>query len=126
MVKITYEPWEEIIIHEIVEKKPEDLFTILVKQIQGIGSAGMQPFITWAEGIAFIIEPLPDTEEVIADKMKGKINFSAVHFARIPKYQAEIKCNVDRLEHTIQLIKVETPMVIQIAKFLKDDKWKEK
>jgi hypothetical protein len=125
LVKIAYKPWEEIIIHEIVEKSPEELFVLLVRQIQGIGSAGMQPAVTWAEGIAFTIAPLPDTEEVIAEQLEGKLHYSTVQFARVPTYHAEMKCNVDRLEHTIQLIKVETPMLIQLAKYLKDDKWKE-
>lgn len=73
MVKITYMPCKEMIIHEIIESEKNELFNLISQGIQASGSAGAQAWIQWAEGIAFVMEYFPDTEEVMAEKMMEKI-----------------------------------------------------
>lgn len=48
MVKITYMPIKEIVIHEIIESENNELFQLISQGIQASGSAGAQAWIQWA------------------------------------------------------------------------------
>ena len=88
MVEFEYQPWKKIIIHEIVEFPP-DYF--LDNQAMSAPEGGRSPPLHWANGIIFVRIPLPPTEDVIAEQIKGTIHWSSLHFGRMRKYQKEIK-----------------------------------
>ncbi|MFC1755402.1 hypothetical protein ACFL96_18765 [Thermoproteota archaeon] len=125
MVKITYMPIKEIVIHEITESENNELFKIISQGIQASGSAGAQPWIQWAEGIAFITEFFPDSEEVLADKITGKIHMIGINFTRIDKFESEIQIKSNEMGQTIRLFDVShNDNLVKIAKYLKSNKWK--
>jgi hypothetical protein len=88
MVEFEYQPWKKIIIHEIVEFPP-DYF--LDNAARAAPEGGTSPPLQWAKGIIFIRTPLPPTEDVVGEQIKGIIHWSALHFGRMRRYQKEIK-----------------------------------
>ncbi len=40
MVTITYRPWNELVIHEIIENSPEELYSFVIRQTMAMGGAG--------------------------------------------------------------------------------------
>ncbi|MBI2936840.1 MAG: hypothetical protein HYY22_01405 [Thaumarchaeota archaeon] len=123
MVKISYRPWEQIIIHEIIEETPQALYSMLVQQMLASGAAGMTPTINWVDGVVLIISALPDTPEVIKDKLNGILHYSAVTFARVPSYQHVTPVTVNNNTYQIRLHKIENnDNFIELAKLLKGRK----
>ena len=88
MVEFEYQPWKKIIIHEIVEFPP-DYF--LDNAAMTAPEGGRSPPLRWAKGILFVNAPLPPTEDVINEQIKGTIHWSSLHCGRMRKYQKEVK-----------------------------------
>lgn len=84
MVEIIYEPWKTIVIHEIVQY---DLQASIQLQSLGVQSGQTGRPVYWVNGVAFVHRPMPSTEEVIKENMQGKIHWSSLIFAFMPKYQ---------------------------------------
>jgi hypothetical protein len=89
LVKITYEPYTEVVIKEYTYyPKPEVLAATLAHCIQ----IGQPAVILWCEGVAFIPMALPpDTETVAKEYLAGRIIWSSVAFTLMPNYQQAIK-----------------------------------
>ncbi|MCP8307473.1 MAG: hypothetical protein H3Z53_07340 [archaeon] len=83
MVKVIYAPWEEVIIHELIQYSLEDLVKI---RSLGTPPGGLSRNLLWAEGIAFIHSTMPPTPDVIKEQLQHKIHLSAVEFAPMPKF----------------------------------------
>ena len=43
MVKITFTPTKELVIHEISEKRPDEFYTLMIQQASGSGSRRYHP-----------------------------------------------------------------------------------
>lgn len=79
MVKISFEPAGELVIHEIVSVSQMDLLR------ERVTPAGTMP-LYWANGVLFSFSSLPLTDDVVKDYMKGKIHWLEVHYAKMDKY----------------------------------------
>lgn len=88
MVEFEYQPWEKIIIHEIVEYPMEFFFT---QATLGIPEGGVGRPLNWSNGIVFINTVVQPTEDVIKEQLKGIIHWASLYFGRMRKYQKEIK-----------------------------------
>lgn len=84
MVEIIYEPWKTIVIHEIVQY---DLQMLINLHSLGVQSGQLGRPINWANGVAFEHNAMPPTDEVIKEQIQGKIHWSHLSFAFMPKYQ---------------------------------------
>ncbi|MGD0330186.1 MAG: hypothetical protein ABSB40_07015 [Nitrososphaeria archaeon] len=124
MIKITYQHWKELVIHEIIEYKPEEFFASVVQAILSRGSEYNIPQLNWVDGVILSISPFPDTPEIIEDKLKGIIHYAAVEFALYPNYKPEVIVEKSGSRH-IKLKKFENnPIFTQLAKFLKEGSYK--
>lgn len=88
MVKVTFFPLQEIVVHEVIEHKIQDLVKLRVLGLK-VGETA-QPLL-WAEGIVFSRNTIPPTEDVIRDQLKGIIHFSVVEWAPMPTYRNVLK-----------------------------------
>lgn len=119
MAEIEYRPWKRIVIHEVHELTPKDFFEGLVSaaEAQKLGAA---PVVQWADGIAFVFQPMPDTENVLNDKVNGILHYNIVQFART-SYYPEKKVTWQGRDHTVRMNKNEKNAdFINLAKFLSD------
>jgi hypothetical protein len=88
LVKITIKPWQEIVVHEVIQHDINDFLKI---RALGFESRQLAQPLMWAEGILFSRVTLPHTDDVIKEQMQGVIHFSSVEFAAMPEYQKELK-----------------------------------
>ena len=79
MVRISFSPAEELVVHEVVEMGKEVLL------LERITPAGNMP-LYWCGGIVFSFSSIPMTDEVVKEYLKGRIHWAEVHFARLEKY----------------------------------------
>jgi len=84
MVRITYKPWDEIIIHETIEHSLDDLIKLLSV---GAPPGSLGHALLWANGIAFTHEGMPMTADVSREQLLGRVHWSNVRFAPMSEYK---------------------------------------
>ena len=84
MVNFIFEPWNTVVIHEIVRYDIQDL---VQRQGLGVQAGQLGRGINWANGVAFRHSTIPATDEIIQEQLQGKIHWSYLAFALLPKYQ---------------------------------------
>ena len=84
MVKVTFQTWNEVIIHETIQDTNE---IMIRSQCIGVPAEGLARPLNWAEGVLFRHINMPPTEDVIREQLKGKVHWNSVHFALMPVYK---------------------------------------
>jgi hypothetical protein len=118
MAKITYMPWQEVILHAITELENKEFFEAIVVAGYNPNNPNAFPIVTWIDGIAFTVAYFPDTEDSVREKMQGKIH-GMVIFTKIA-----FRENYP-LSNTIKVIltkRVDDPTFFDIVDFLKSFK----
>ncbi len=119
MVKITYAPWQEVVVHEVMELDNKRFFEEIIKQLLAGGGAGMVPSVHWVGGIAFLPVPFPDSEYIDREKEKGNLHFAAVTFTRM-EYKPEVSVSVGGNAYSVRLQNSEiSPIFSDLAGYLK-------
>ena len=113
-IKIIYKPAKEIIILDYFQFSMEKLNQMFARIIQ----SGLPISAQWAEGVLFVYFSLvPDTNELMENYLKGRIFWSSVSFALMPKYTSSIK--VSGIE--VPVIDVsDHPVLKETAKWLRE------
>ena len=120
MVKISYEPWDQIVVHEIIVRDSEELFTSVIMQALASG-VQIVPSVAWWDGVAFTFAHFPDTDDIVRDKLKGTIHYSSVSYATYPDYKPEVPVKIGTSSYPIKLQKAgSNPTLVELVKFLKD------
>jgi len=84
LVRVVYAPWEEIVIHEAIKHSLDDLGNM---QTLGVQPGALSRNLLWAEGVVFIHEDMPPTAGVVREQLQGRIHWSSVRFAPMPKHR---------------------------------------
>lgn len=122
MPKITFEPVEEIVVHQILEYDNKSFFEDVMRQNLSTGQLSVIPSVNWIDGIAFSIWRFPDTDDVVREALEGKIHFFAVSFTRLP-FQTHFSINLANQDIRVPLRKVENnPNFVALVNYLKDFK----
>ena len=87
MVEFEHQPWEKIIVHEVV-KYPLDHF--IIKHSMG-AEGGIGAPLNWANGVVFEHGPVRPTDDVITEQLKGVIHWSFLHYGLMPEYKKEVE-----------------------------------
>ncbi len=87
MTKITFQPWAEIIVHETIKRDLKDLVKLKTLYFK---TGQITEVFLWAEGVVFVRTPMPPTDDVVRDQLKGVIHYSSVEYAKMPKYRKTI------------------------------------
>ncbi len=87
-LEIIIEPWNQLVIHEVLELRFEDWVTQIIASARSAG--GGIPTIFWAGGISFHFATFPDTDTIVQEKLKGKIHYSSVTFAIKEKFEKQV------------------------------------
>lgn len=104
MVKITYKPWEEIIIHEAIEYSFEEFINI---RSVDVPTGGLGKPLLWAEGVVFVRFIMPLSPEMIKENLEGRIHTSGIEWALMPQFRnfvdifaTKVKIPIPRLNLT--------------------------
>ena len=87
-MEIIIEPWNQLVIHEVLELRFEDWVTQIIASARSAG--GGIPTIFWAGGVSFHFATFPDTDTIVQEKLKGRIHYSSVTFAIKEKFEKQI------------------------------------
>lgn len=79
MVKITFSPLQEIVVHEVVEITRDDLLR------ERITPAGNMP-LYWCDSMLFSFSSLPMTRDVVREYLDGRIHWAELHYSKMDKY----------------------------------------
>ena len=116
---MTFSPYEELILHEIVELDERVLLEEMVRQAL-TSPVHAEPTVNWIDEVAFVYSPLPPTEDVIKEGLNGRVHYASVMFAKMP-YQAQIPVKLGNQEYSVRLRKADrNPTLMALGKFLKD------
>ena len=119
-LKITYTPYQELIIHEIIEQSNPNIFFEDIVRLALSGAHQVQPSINWIDGVALFIAPMQPTEEVVRENLAGRIHYASVLFTRTD-YQPQIAVKIGSQVFTVRLRKAgDNPTLVDLASFLKD------
>lgn len=101
MVRITYSPIDELVIHEAVEVPKADLLR------ERITPSGNMP-LYWCNGILFSFSSLPMTDDIVKDYLKGKIHWLEIHFSKEPKYTPILTLNEEEYKAIMNIRVIDT------------------
>ncbi len=119
MVKVTYSPIRELVVHEIIEQDGKIFYEDMVRQALA-SPVHAEPTINWAEGVAFVVSPMPPTEDIVKENLEGRVHFAAVMFTRTP-YQNQILVKIGNQDYSARLRKADNNQtMLALAKFLND------
>jgi len=117
-VEIKFEPFREIVIMERNFFATPDDIARFVSVIAGGKPAGLY----WAEGIVFLYFPLPASTEAAAKALieEGKVYWTFVGYAPMPKYQQTIETREKIIVPVIDMSA--NSMFRKVANWLKEQK----
>ena len=117
-ITIKYEPFREIVIMEQTRFATPDDMARFTSVIAGGKLAGLY----WAEGVVFLYFPLPPSNTAVARMLieSGKVYWTFVGYALMPKYQTTIETKEKMIVPVIDI----SPnlMLRKIAQWLKEQK----
>ena len=88
-MEIRFEPWKELVIHEVLEREWNDWADAIINNLKA-GGGGI-PTLSWADGIVFQAVPLPPTEKVVEEQIKGILHYSNATFALKSNYEKSVR-----------------------------------
>ena len=122
LVKITYTPYQELILHEIIEQTNPAAFFEDIVRLALSNPQQVEPSINWINGIAFFVAPLQPTPEVVKENLAGKVHYGSVLFTKT-EFKPQISVKIGNQEYTVRLRKADdNPTLVALATFLKDFK----
>ncbi|MGI0100810.1 MAG: hypothetical protein ACREBH_03805 [Candidatus Micrarchaeaceae archaeon] len=101
MVKISYSPIKELVVHEAVKVDFDDL-------MRGrITPAGNMP-LYWCDGVVFSFNSMPMSRDIIRDYLQGTIHWMEVHYSDMKKYEPVLELNDEQYKATIHVRVIDT------------------
>jgi len=88
MVEFEYQPWKKISVHEVVKLTLEHF---LSGHSLGVQEGGIGRPILWVDGIIFEHGLFRDTDDIIREKLEGKVHWSVLNYGTLEKHQSEFK-----------------------------------
>ena len=115
MVRVTFRPSEELIIHESTLHSLADLTKLCSVGVQPGGLAGP---LSWAEGVVFRFSRMAPTDEIFKELLQGKVHWNVVEWALMPQYKQVIP--LEEINAKIPVINACTTTILcEAAKALK-------
>ena len=111
MVKITFSPATELVVHEVVEMEKDALL------LERITPSGNMP-LYWCGGIVFSFSSVPMTEEIVREYLRGRIHWLEVHFARMEKYVPAISFEPEEYKSTMTVRVIDTSASLLHKEFI--------
>jgi hypothetical protein len=116
LVRVTFRPSEELIIHESILHSLADLTKLCSVGVQPGGLAGP---LSWAEGVVFRFSRMAPTDEIFKELLQGKVHWNVVEWALMPQYKQVIP--LEEINAKIPVINVSTTAILcEVAKALKE------
>jgi hypothetical protein len=120
-MKITYEPFKEVIIKECVGyKNLQDLLFIFAQ----LRASGQPVSLNWAKGVVFALSSLPpSTDQLVKEYLDGRLYIANASFALMPDYKDAVNYVAGGQQMPIPVINASDNVALcEIAEWLKAQK----
>ncbi len=118
MVKISYSPIKELVVHEVVSVERDDL-------LRGrITPAGNMP-LYWCDGILFSFNSMPMTRDLVKEYLEGTIHWMEVHYTHMKNYEPIVVLNDEQYKAAMYIRVLDTSksgLHTEFVKWLKSRK----
>ena len=120
MVEVKYQPYKELIIHEVRKLTLANFLLMVASQVEA-QKQGATPSVDWVDGVAFVkgeyAPPVPP--QVTEDQLKGRLHYPVVFFTET-SFEAQKRVSLNGREIPIRFNKAEdNPVFRDLARFLK-------
>ena len=116
MVRVTFTPSEELVIHESIQHSLSDLIKLCSVGVHPGGLAGP---LSWAEGVVFRFSRMAPTDQIVRELLHGKVHWNVVEWALMPQYKHVIP--IEEINAKIPVINACTTTILcEAAKALKE------
>lgn len=114
MVKFEYRPFKEVIIHQI-SKTPVTQF--IYTSAIGVEDGGVAAPLFWANGVVFRHIPIPFSEDVIKEQLKGVVHWGLLQYGYLEHFKEALE-GPRRVR--IPLIKTVDPLFIDLVEWIRN------
>lgn len=87
MIKVTFKPYEELVVHEYQKFQLDEMVKLRTIGMQ-VGS--IAPNFQWTQGLVMWREAFPQNEAITKENLDGKIHWLWLAFADMPDYKPSI------------------------------------
>jgi hypothetical protein len=87
LVKITFKPYEELIVHERQRFALDDMIRLRCTGMQ-VGS--IAPNFQWADGLVMWRETFPQNEEITKENLDGRVHWLWVGYSEMPEHKPSV------------------------------------
>ncbi len=118
MVKITYDPFKEVVIKEYVRyEKIEDLIYPLAQ----LRASGQPAALNWANGVVFLQGGMPlESDRLVEDFLNGKVYWAHVSFTLMSTYKPTVETK-EKIQVPVMDVS-SNPVMSQVTEWLKQQK----
>ena len=118
MVKVTYSPVKELVVHEAVRVGYEDLL------MERITPAGNMP-LYWCNGLLFSFSSVPMTKDIVKEYLNGIIHWMEIHYTEMRNYKPVLELNDENYKAMMKIKVIDTTKSAlhdDVTKWLKNKK----
>jgi hypothetical protein len=119
VIEIEFTPWKKLVVHEVLEATNNQFFEDILRMSLA-QNPNVEPRVNWAEGIAFLVYPMPDTKEIVEEKLKGIIHFTSFTFTRID-FRDAYPLRISNQDYRVILRRTEdNPVLVDLCRWAKE------
>ena len=112
MVRISFSPVNELVVHEVVKVSMDDLMR------ERITPSGTMP-LYWCNGLVFSFSSVPMNKRVLDDYLNGKIHWMEVHYAEMKDYDEVVVLNDEHYNGSMKIRVIDTSKSALHSDFVK-------
>ena len=117
MVQFEYRPFTKLIVHELTEFQNDRFFEDAIRMSLSTNSQ-VEPSVNWINGVAFHFFGMPDTPEVVKEKLKGIIHYASVQFTRLD-YRPQYPLRISNQDYHVVLRKADSnPIFVELVNWI--------
>lgn len=113
VTEIEFRPIKRIIILEDISYDSlDDFFAVITTGV----SPSTPIVVLWANGVVFTYSAMPLSEAIVKERTEGIVYWNFVQYAKMDEYVEEYRSGL----HTVRVLKVKAPALLDVAKALQE------
>lgn len=91
-MEVIYDPLKKLVIHEMAKRTLDEFTSLYSKD---------GDFPIWCNGMLLQLYTYPDTDEVVAEKLKGIVHYYEISYCECPKYPPKLHRTDMKFEQSV-------------------------
>ena len=107
-------------VHDLNELENDRFFEDIIRMSLAT-NPNVEPSVNWTEGVAFSVFSMPDTPEVVKEKLGGVIHYAAVNYTKL-EFKARYDLKISNQEYHCILRKANSnPIFVELVAWIKSN-----